>query len=457
MLERRREALERVQADGVELARAEAHVGRLVADLESSRDCTHTILHCDMDMFYAAVELQRQPELAGTCFAVGRGVLLTASYEARRFGVRSGMAEFVARAICPHLMVVDAHFPAYRASSEQVMQVLRRYDTHLHQRSLDEAYLDVTHYCATHAVRPADVAAQLRSDVRAATGGLTVSVGIAPNRLLAKIASDRCKPDGVCCVEPTRDASIAFMRDLSVRKVPGIGQVTERMLGALSIHTCADVWTRRVELSLCVGSALRMLLSAALGIGEARVGSPTRDARRSIGREQTFAPTADVPTLHAKLREACEQLAHDLAKHEYRARTVSLVGKHDTFERFTRAKMCRLGAHTFDDLYTAAHALLAQERAAYPFPLCLRLIGVRASSLVDMQAARTGVLAQWLQTEAAAPVVCPICEQRIDVRGVRHVQVNQHIDQCLRTKHSGDAPGRAPRIRQARLQRSFFR
>ena len=171
-----------------------------------------------------------------------------------------------------------------------------------------------------------------------------MSVGIACNRLLAKIASDHGKPDGVWYVPPTRDDMIAFMRGLSVRKVPGIGQVTERMLSAISIHTCDDIWARRVELSVCIDS-YRMLLAAALGISDTHIAPPSRDARRSVGCERTLAPTTDPATLHAHLRATCENLSRDLVQQAYRARTVTLVCKRDTFERFTRARACRVAVY----------------------------------------------------------------------------------------------------------------
>lgn len=420
-------------------ARAAEHVARLAADLEAQRDLSRLILHCDLDMFYAAVELQREPALAGKCFAVGgRGVLLTASYEARRVGVRSGMAAFVARAICPDLLVVDAHFDAYQRSSAAVMQVLRSYDPTFLQRSLDEAYLDVTAYCETHRASADDVARELRARVVAATG-LTVSVGIAPNILLAKIASDRAKPNGQLRVPSDRTAILAFIAPLEVRSVPGIGVVTERMLTAVRAATCAAIWERRVELSLCMDQ-FPLLLAAALGIGATRVAPPRREERRSIGRESTFAPTSDPAAQHAHLRAACEKLERDMAALEFRARTVSLVGKHDTFERFTRTKTVPGGAASFDELYAATFALLAAVRAAFPAPLRLRLIGVRASSLIDVRSAHHGALAQWLRRSvhrAATPdPTCPICSETIAGGGGRlgHAVVNAHIDRCLEAR-----------------------
>lgn len=422
-----------------------ARADRLAAQLEGGRDLSRTLLHCDMDMFYAAVELQRDPSLRGTCFAVGHGVLLTASYEARTLGVRSGMAEFVARALCPHLHVVPAHMDRYRAASEAVMRVLRRYDPDLVPRSLDEAYLDVTPVLERDGIDAEALVAQLRADVECATG-LTVSVGIAPNTLLAKIASDRHKPNGQCRVPPDRDAILAFLHDLPVRKVPGIGHVTERILDALDVPTCGALWARRGELSVCMDH-FSFLLAAALGIGASRLHRPARTERKSVGRENTFAPTAQPDALDAQLRQTCTQLAADLARLDFRARTVALVGKHDTFARFTRQhSVAPRSVATFDELYALGRSLLAQEHAAAAAqhrPLTLRLLGVRASALVDVGAHDASPLERWLQ---AAPVhTCPVCAQAIHVEpGASEVQrseqINRHMDRCLGVDEQAERP-----------------
>ena len=419
---------------------AAARVDQLAASLEAQRSLTRRILHCDMDMFYAAVELQRDPSLQGTCFAVGKGVLLTASYEARRRGVRSGMAEFVARAVCPELKVVPAHFDRYQESSEVIMGVLRKYDGSMVQRSLDEAYLDVTAYCEAHQLSAEDVATQLREDVRSTTQ-LTVSVGIAANMLLAKIASDRRKPNGQFAVPFERQGIMDFMASLPVRKVPGIGHVTERILDAFGIQTCGALWEERVMLSVCMDN-FSFLLSAAMGISSSRVQPQAREARKSIGRENTFAPTADAKALDAKLRHACEQLAEDLVELGFRVRTVTLIGKRDTFERFSRGQSAAPhGIATADELYAIGHALLAQERAAAGGRLALRLLGIRGTALVDLRA-ESSQLQQWLQEGIVH--TCPVCAKAIHVpSGTPDVQtsaiVNRHIDHCL-----GLAPERTP-------------
>lgn len=429
---RRDEALHAIECSGTH-ADAQARVDRVAADLELHRDLSRTVLHCDMDMFYAAVELQHDPSLEGKCFAVGKGVLLTSSYEARRHGVRSGQAEFVGRAVCPELIVVPSHFDWYRASSAAIMAIFRTYDAHMVQRSLDEAYLDVTEYCAMRGMDVGDVVAQLRGEVLTTTG-LTVSVGIAPNMLLAKIASDRRKPNGQYQVVPDRTEILAFVRSLPVRSVPGIGHVTERILDALGVDTCGALWQRRLELSLCMDN-FSFLLASALGIGPSRVQAATREERKSVGRENTFTPTAHLPTLHRYLYQACTQLAQDLVDLSFRARTVSLIGKHDTFERFTRARSVGMaGVASVDELFELAKTLLAQETAAHRGPMPLRLIGVRGTALVNARTEKSS-LQQWLHNQG--PVhACPICDQAIAVpRGGTAAQVstavNRHVDACL--------------------------
>lgn len=398
ILERRAQALYTMPPEGAEWRVAERHVDRIAAALESKRDLTRSILHCDMDMFYAAVELRRDPSLQGQCFAVGQGIVLTASYEARPFGVRSGMATFVAQALCPHLRVVPAHFDEYRRYSDAVMAVLRRYDANLYPRSLDEAYLDVTGYCAEHEMHVEDVVAELRREVQAATD-LTISVGAAPNMLLAKIVSDRNKPNGQFCIPPDRDAIVSFMASLPVRKVPGIGQVTERILEAFGIESCGDIWAKRVELSVSL-DGIEPLLRMALGMGPTVVAPPAREARKSVGRENTFPPTRDRAELEAYLRHACEQLAVDLDALAFRARTVTLIGKRDTYERFTRARTLSTpsGVASAAELYGIVSQLLALEYVHAQAPLCLRLIGARATSLIDQRAGgKETMLGAWLR------------------------------------------------------------
>ena len=254
------------------LAAAERAADAKVAALEAGRDLSRAWLHVDMDAFYAAVEERDAPRLKGVPMAVGStSMITTANYAARAFGVRSAMPGFIALRLCPQLVLVPCNFDKYRAASEQVRAVLREFDPHFRPASLDEAYLDVTDYVSARPDLggPAGAAAELRARVRAATGGLTCSVGAAPNQMLAKICSDINKPDGQFVLPPTRAAVLEFVRTLPARRVPGIGRATEQLAAAVGVRTCGDAYERRGLLAaLFSPTALDFFLSAALGLGE---------------------------------------------------------------------------------------------------------------------------------------------------------------------------------------------
>ncbi|EFN58744.1 hypothetical protein CHLNCDRAFT_140443 [Chlorella variabilis] len=233
-----------------DLARCTAAMDAQLAALEAGRDLSRTWLHVDMDAFFAAVEELERPELRGRAFAVGgMGMISTASYAARRFGVRSAMPGFIALKLCPDLVFVAPDFAKYTAASQRVRAILRDYDPGLQPGSLDEAALDATDCCAARGLGGGQVAAEIRRRVQQDTG-LTCSVGIAPNRMLAKICSDRNKPNGQFELEPRREAVMDFMRDLSIRKVPGVGKVTQKYLAAFEVQTCGDLLTHKGLLQL---------------------------------------------------------------------------------------------------------------------------------------------------------------------------------------------------------------
>ncbi|MEO6848664.1 MAG: DNA polymerase IV [Chthoniobacterales bacterium] len=201
-------------------------------------DTPRKIIHLDMDCFYAAVEMREHPELKGKPLAVGggsrRGVVTTCNYEARKFGVRSAMPGFKARELCPQLIFLPVRFDLYRADSARIRKILLDYTPLMEPLSLDEAYLDVSgqdRYASS-------IAKEIRARIFAETG-LTGSAGIAPNKMLAKIASDWKKPNGQFVILP--DQIDAFMRDLPVRKIWGIGPKSAEKFAAAGIHTCADL------------------------------------------------------------------------------------------------------------------------------------------------------------------------------------------------------------------------
>ncbi|KAI0665939.1 DNA/RNA polymerase [Trametes maxima] len=367
---------------GVDLSKVEQGVDKLVAQLEAKRDLSQAIVHVDMDAFFANVEVLHNPALATKPFAVGGGVVSTASYEARKFGVRSGMATFVAKRLCPDLIVLHSHYEWYREMSGKVMAIFRRYDPTMCVAGCDEGYLNITRYCEEHSLSPEECVMQMRQTVHSETK-LTVSAGIAPNKMLAKICSDKNKPNGQFKLDFEPSAIKAFMHDLSIRKVPGVGRVNERLLESIGIKTCGDIFVQRAILSLLDKQfGLEFLLQAHLGIASNIVEPGQREERKSIGAERTFNALSDTAKIHAKLEEVAAELEQDMEEGGWTGKTVTLKYKLDTFQVFTRAKSFDWYISTKKaDLFAIGQELLKPE-----LPLTLRLIGLRVTKLKDLRA-----------------------------------------------------------------------
>ncbi len=285
------------------------------------------IIHLDMDCFYAAVEMREQPHLRGQPIGVGgsrgnerRGVLTTCNYEARAFGVRSAMPVFQALERCPHLILVPARFDLYRRESARIREIFLAYTSLVEPLSLDEAYLDVS-----GAGRPASVVAtEIRQRVRDTTG-LTVSAGVAENKMLAKIASDLRKPDGQSVIKPA--AVAGFMRDLPVSRIPGVGQVTTERFARLGIQTCGQLQgLRREELDRQFGKFGLELFDRCRGVDERPV-TPDR-LRKSLSNERTFDHSLDtLDACEERLRMLFEELVEDLAAQALKEGKRRAVGK----------------------------------------------------------------------------------------------------------------------------------
>ncbi|KAI0335006.1 DNA/RNA polymerase [Cubamyces sp. BRFM 1775] len=367
---------------GVDLRKIEQQVDKMIAQLEAKRDLSQVIVHVDMDAFFASVEVLDDPSLASKPFAVGQGVISTASYEARKFGVRSGMATFVAKKLCPDLLVLSSHFDRYSEMSHKVMSIFRRYDPTMCAAGCDEGYLNITRYCEEHNLSPEDCVSQMRQTIHDETR-LTVSAGIAPNKMLAKICSDKNKPNGQYKLDFEPDAIKAFMHDLSIRKVPGVGRVNERLLESIGITTCGDIFQKRAVLFLLDKQfGLEFLLQAYLGIASNVVEPGQREERKSIGAERTFNALSDTSRIYAKLEEVAAELERDMEEGGWTGKTVTLKYKLDTFQVFTRAKSFdRWISSKKEDLFAIGQELLRPE-----LPLTLRLIGLRVTKLKDLKA-----------------------------------------------------------------------
>ena len=342
------------------LARVQRTVDARVKTLEKTRDVSRTWIHVDMDAFYAAVHTLENPSLARIPMAVGGiGMISTANYVARAFGVRSAMPGFIAKKLCPHLTFVTPDFEKYRRYAELAREVFREFDADFDAVSLDEAFLDVTEYLETRGVDASAAAADLRAKVRAKTSGLTCSAGVAPNRRLAKVCSDLNKPDGQMVVANDRDAILSLVNPLPVRKVGGVGKVNERVLAAFGMRTCGDVFAKRaVVAALFSPSAFAFLLEASMGVGTER--RPTRAllpgtqvARKSLGQERTFAPTADRRVLERVVAELAEEVAGSLKEENVAARAVTLKIKRATFEVTQRQTSLHRAENSACLLYTS--------------------------------------------------------------------------------------------------------
>lgn len=271
------------------------------------------IIHIDMDCFYAAVEIRERPELADRPVAVGgssgRGVLTTCNYPARRFGLHSAMPVFQARQLCPGLILLPVRSDLYRSVSAQVRDIFGRYTKLIEPLSLDEAYLDVSHLKQ----RGAEIAQSIRDDIHRETG-LTASAGIAPNKLVAKIASDWNKPNGQLVVPPSKVE--AFMRELPVKKIWGIGPKSARRMAGIGIETCADLQALdRTQLAQQFGSFGLDLFLLCRGIDERPV-QPNR-IRKSLSNERTFSENlTDLESCRSALETQFAELMDDLRTHD---------------------------------------------------------------------------------------------------------------------------------------------
>ncbi|KAF9813638.1 hypothetical protein IEO21_05470 [Rhodonia placenta] len=334
---------------------------RKLVKLESQRDLSQTIVHVDMDAFYASVELLDDPSLEGKAFA---------SYEARKYGVRSGMPSFIAKKLCPDLILVENHFHRYMELSKKVMNIFRRYDPSMCAAGCDEGYLNITAYCRDQQLTADECVRQMRETVYQETK-LTVSAGIAPNKN---------KPNGQFTLDFEPRAIKAFMRNLSIRKIPGVGRVNERLLDSIGIKTCGDIYTHRVVVSLMDKEfGLQFLLQTYLGIASNVVQPGQREERKSIGAERTFHPLGNQDAILCKLEEVAAELESDMTSGGWTGKTVTLKFKLDTYQVFTRAKSFDRWVSTKkEDLY--AVKLLMPE-----MPLTLRLIGLRVTKLKDLR------------------------------------------------------------------------
>ena len=341
-----------------------------------------SILHVDMDAFYASVEALDNPELRGRPLIVGglggRGVVAAASYEVRKYGVHSAMPMREALHRCPHAVCVRPRFDRYKAVSDVVFGVFNEFTPLVEGLSLDEAFLDVTHSQA--ALGSAEViAADIRKRIRERTG-LTASVGVAPNKLIAKIASDLRKPDGLVVVQP--DEATAVLDLLSVRKLFGIGAKTAPQLERIGVLTFRDLrLAPDAVLRPVFGAYVAQVKARAAGVDDRPV-IPDWDEKQ-ISAEETFdVDIVDRAKLHGELAQLADRMAARLRNQRWLAERVIVKIRRSDFRTYTRQRTIRPATQDTKPLARAAAQLLddwLHEQPTAP----IRLLGVGASDLTD--------------------------------------------------------------------------
>ena len=344
------------------------------------------ILHLDMDAFFAAVEQRDRPDLKGLPVIVGgspssRGVVCAASYEARRFGVRSAMPSRTAGRLCPQGVFLTPRMDRYREESRAIFSLVAASGVEVEQVSVDEAYLDASGLNPSSDPEEALVSAvgwarDLKARIRFERQ-LTASIGIASNKLMAKVASDWGKPDGLLLI-PNRDRA-AFLRPLPARTLHGVGRVTEEVLQKAGIRTVGDIQDYTGDLKALVGAWGPVLKSFSMGIDERPLSQD--DTIKSISSENTFSEdTADRPVLRSVLREQADELSAKLQRHGISAQTVQVKVRYGDFSTLTRQFSVDEPVATARDLYRLACWLLARHQLVHR---PLRLLGLGVSGLVE--------------------------------------------------------------------------
>lgn len=339
------------------------------------------VFHLDMDAFYASVEQRDNPALCGRPVIVGasperRGVVCAASYEARAFGVRSAMPARSAARLCPQGVFLHPRMDIYRAESKKIMALLLEFGGVVEQVSVDEAYLEMTErfpgYEPAALLELGDTMKKLIFDQR----GLKASIGIGSNKLLAKIASDHSKPDGLFCVE--EEKKVGFLRPLPVSAIHGVGKVTAQVLEKAGIRTIGDVQDYSGDLRSLVGSFGPVLKKFAFG----------EDSRplemdgtvKSISAEETFPrDTADRKVLVPLLRNLSQEVAMKLGNERMAARTVQVKVRYSDFRTLTRQTSVEEPLETSVEIFSLACAILRREQLVHR---PLRLLGLGVSGLV---------------------------------------------------------------------------
>jgi DNA polymerase-4 len=384
-----------------------------------------SVIHVDLDAFFASVEELLDPSIAGLPIIVGgdpaeRGVVASASYAARAYGVHSAMPMAQALRLCPHAVVRHGHREAYASYSQRVMAMLAEYTPLLEQVSIDEAFLDVTG-CEQLFGPPVEIARRIQQRILSELG-LPASLGVASNKLVAKVASTLAKPRGLLVVPPGEEA--AFLAPLPIERLWGVGKVTAERLHSLGVQTIGQLAALPdQQMKAIFGSAAAEMHRRALGIDDSPVGVETR--RKSISQEHTFPrDVADIRTLQRYLLEMSEELAAQLRKEGECARTVVLKIRYPNFKTITRRVTLAQPTDLTEEIYAQATALLQRE---WKKGMQVRLIGLGVTGL--------GQARQLALFEASTPRLAKLSRAVDEIRSkygeqaIRRASLLKHDDE----------------------------
>lgn len=344
------------------------------------------IFHVDMDAFFASIEQRDHPEYQGKPLIVGsppdqRGVVCAASYEARKFKVRSALPSRTAAKLCPQGIFVRPRMDVYRAESLLIMEIFQSITPLVERVSVDEAYLDVTSKFPAEGdlddllAQAVPLAREIKNRIQQERG-LTASIGISSNKFLAKLGSDFEKPNGLTLIKDSE--KVEFLKPLPIRSIHGVGPVTARALEESGLMTVGDLQVTKIPLEPLVGSFAQSLKERSLGIDDRPV-DPV-DERKSISAENTFlVDTDDRPTLRNVLKELAADVAQTLEKHDLAALTVQVKVRYSDFTTLTRQIRMQDPLTTKEEIYRLSCFLLARHQLVkHP----LRLIGIGVSTLM---------------------------------------------------------------------------
>ena len=339
------------------------------------------IFHIDLDAFFVSAEQALNPELKGKPVIVGgdperRGVVASASYEARPFGIHAGMPSSKARRLCPQAIFIRANFSRYRDASNRFMEILADFSPDIEPLGLDEAYLDVTG-CEEPYSSPQKLAQAIKERINKELK-LTASVGIGTCKVVAKIASALCKPDGLLEIAPGEEQ--AFLNPLPVAKLPGVGEKTEQLLKEMRITTIGELASLPLyTVTRRLGATGAVIHSYARGIDDREVEAPGE--AKSISQQLTFArDTLDRNFLEANLHNLCQDVCQELRSQNKRAKCVAIRLRYADFKTITRQVTLQEASDVTQVVFATAQQLLSKTLAKQEKPI--RLIGIRISSLV---------------------------------------------------------------------------